>query len=311
LAKLPEEFAPQGPKLSRFVMRPPPPLTPRLFPDEARFALRLSLLCGVAEFGAWTVLTASGARRELLLLAALRLLRPMWAKVGTRLPRPAIAIVLMLAGALGFRWAWLAGFLALGDLCASCIGDAITVERRAAAYTRLDMAQALGGALGFAVGSAYPSPWWMAVLLIGAVGLPDLRDRGTPRSAWPLQAYLGALKTPLGAQLTALALAGGVLATPVEMSAWAMVLLPLLGMAVAARLEAWMPNAAWLPRIALVLAIAGRLYPPLRPVAMGAMFAAIPAAVARGAGEMERPLISSMALTALIAGAALGAVLGY
>ena len=125
------------------------------------------------------------------------------------------------------------------------------------------------------------------------------------------QAYLGALKTPLGAQLTALALAGGVLATPVEMSAWAMVLLPLLGMAVAARLEAWMPNAAWLPRIALVLAIAGRLYPPLRPVAMGAMFAAIPAAVARGAGEMERPLISSMALTALIAGAALGAVLGY
>jgi hypothetical protein len=42
---------------------------------------------------------------------------------------------------------------------------------------------------------------------------------------------------------------------------------------------------------------------------MGAIFAAIPAAVARGAGELERPLVSSLAWSALIAGAALAAVI--
>ena len=70
-----------------------------------------------------------------------------------------------------------------------------------------------------------------------------------------------------------------------------------------------MPNAVWLPRLALLLAAAGVLWPGLRLVARGAMFAAVPAAVARGAGEMERPLASSLAWSALLAGAAAGAVL--
>jgi hypothetical protein len=39
------------------------------------------------------------------------------------------------------------------------------------------------------------------------------------------------------------------------------------------------------------------------------MFSAVPATVARGAGEMERPLASSLAWMALTAGAALGAVI--
>ena len=51
---------------------------------------------------------------------------------------------------------------------------------------------------------------------------------------------------------------------------------------------------------------------PLGLLAMGIMFAAIPAAVARGAGEMERPVVSSLAWSALIAGAAIGgAVVGF
>ena len=70
-----------------------------------------------------------------------------------------------------------------------------------------------------------------------------------------------------------------------------------------------MPNAAWLPRLALVLALAGLFWAPLGLFALGAMFAAIPAAVVGGVGEMERPLVSSLAWSALIAGAALGAVL--
>ena len=52
--KLPEQFAPEGPKLSRFRIVPPPPLRPRLLPDEAKFAFRLSVLSGCAEFAAWS-----------------------------------------------------------------------------------------------------------------------------------------------------------------------------------------------------------------------------------------------------------------
>jgi len=81
---LPEEFAPKGPKLSKF------PIRPRLFPDEARFALRLALLAGGAECAAWVLLAAGGAHRAIIALAALRLLKPLWAKLGTRLPRAAI-----------------------------------------------------------------------------------------------------------------------------------------------------------------------------------------------------------------------------
>jgi hypothetical protein len=82
-------------------------------------------------------------------------------------------------------------------------------------------------------------------------------------------------------------------------------------MALAARLESRMPNALWLPRAAVVLALVGNVLGsrPLLALSLGVMFAASPAAVARGAGEMERPVASSLAWSALIAGAALGAVL--
>ena len=46
-----------------------------------------------------------------------------------------------------------------------------------------------------------------------------------------------------------------------------------------------------------------------RLLALGALFVAIPASVARGAGEMERPVASSLAWSALGLGAAVGAVL--
>jgi hypothetical protein len=42
---------------------------------------------------------------------------------------------------------------------------------------------------------------------------------------------------------------------------------------------------------------------------MGTLLAAVPASVARGAGEMDRPLASSLAWSALALGAAVGAVL--
>src|SRR5437868_15101049 len=51
--KLPEEFAPRGPKLSRFPIQPAPPIRPRLFPDELRFAVRLAVLAGAGELAAW------------------------------------------------------------------------------------------------------------------------------------------------------------------------------------------------------------------------------------------------------------------
>lgn len=335
--KLPEEFAPTGPKLSKFAIRPAPPIRPHLFADEARFALRLALLAGGTEFAAWAWLAASGRRREVLILAALRLLRPLWARAGTRLPRPALAlaalaIAFVAAGAAAFGpekpllalVLVAAGLPALGDLCASAIGDSVTVERRAAAYAWLDIGQALGGALGLAVGAVLPG-WAPAatvpVLAIAAIGIPPLHDRGTPRSSWPAGAYFDALATPLGWQLVLSAFACGLLAGPGSalweavlsggLPRWALALLPIAGLAVAARLEPHMRNALWLPRAALLLAAAGRAlgWPPLLLLAMGVVFGAIPAAVARGAGEMERPLLSSLAWSALIAGAAASAVI--
>ena len=98
---------------------------------------------------------------------------------------------------------------------------------------------------------------------------------------------------------------------PAALPRWIALLLPVAGMAAAARIEPLMRNAAWLPRIAVLLAAAAWLYAPLGPAAMGVMFAAIPAAVARGAGEIERPLASSLAWSALTAGGAVGAVLGF
>jgi len=331
--KLPEEFAPTGPQLSKFPIRPAPPVKPHLFADEARFALRLSLLAGGTEFAAWVWLAAARDRREVLVLAALRLLKPLWARLGTRIERTAVAFVLLAVALFVISASMLspvalmgaavvgAGLPAVADLCASCIGDTVTVERRAAAYAWLDMGQALGGAVGLALGSAYGGSailFAIPALGVAAVGISPLRDRGTPRSSWPLRSYAEALRTPLAMQLCVAALACGLLAGPGSAlfgfaaplgRRWVAVLLPLLGMALAARVEPRMPNALWLPRASVLIAAAGLLLPTLRPLALGMMFAAIPAGVARGAGEMERPLVSSLAWSAFIAGAAIGAVL--
>ena len=59
----------------------------------------------------------------------------------------------------------------------------------------------------------------------------------------------------------------------------------------------------------VLFGLGGLLFAPLRVFGLGIMLAAIPAAVARGAGEMERPIVSSLAWTALFMGAAIAAVL--
>ena len=163
--KLPEEFAPTGPKLSKFPIRPAPPIRPHLFADEARFALRLAIAAGATEFAAWTGLLNNARPHAwvvaVVALLVLRLLKPFWAELGTRLPRPAIAFALLataLAAALTRQpdLFWLAGLPALADLCATCIADSVTVERRAAAFAWLDMGQALGGVCALALASSYP-----------------------------------------------------------------------------------------------------------------------------------------------------------
>lgn len=324
---LPEPFAPTGPKLSRFPIRPAAPIRPHLFPDEARFALRLAILAGATECVAWAWLaSAEPPRRWLLALAAVRFLKPLWAGIGARAPRPAVALALLLVAFLGAARNLLTplaggllaqlslaaiGLPALADLGASCIADSVTVERRAAAYAWLDLAQAVGAALGVALG-----PWAamasIAILPLASLSLPALRDRSTPRSAWAPGSYLLVLRAPLTRQLALLSFLGGAfaMAGPSRASTWLTPLLTLGGMSIAARIEGRMPNAIWLPRIAALAAAAGWLLPPLRTVALGAMLVAIPAAVARGAGEMERPLASSLSWSALFAGAALGAMLG-
>ena len=149
---LPEEFAPTGPKLSRLPIQAAPPIRPRLFADEARFALRLSLLAGGTELATWSWMAAAGGHAGVLALAALRLLRPFWARLGTRLPRTFLAAaMLVVALVLQGRFFWWAGLAAVADLCATCIGDSITVERRASAYAWLDMGQALGAMAGLAL----------------------------------------------------------------------------------------------------------------------------------------------------------------
>src|SRR6267142_6226255 len=90
----------------------------------------------------------------------------------------------LLGGALFASAALLAVALpAVADLCASCAGDNITVERRSTAYAWLDMAQGLGGALGVALGVSFPmvaATAGMAALLAAGYGVPDLKGRGTP-----------------------------------------------------------------------------------------------------------------------------------
>lgn len=350
---LPEEFAPTGKKLSRFAVRPAPPLRPRLFPDEARFAFRLALLVFGTEFGFWLLI--GDRSRTLLAVVFCRLLKPLWAALGRHVPRPAIAAALLalpFGAAIGVavlavaahtghppwphaqRLAFLSvaslGLPALMDLSSTMVADSITVERRAAAYSWLEMGQSAGAALGIAAAFSrdlVALSALVAALFVATAGLPQLRDRGTPRSSWPLRQYASALRSPLGLQLCVLAF----LCTALAWSSaetifpgrfphpgrtlpwWALSAMPLVGMAFAARIEPLMPNAVWLPRIATLIAAASFFasFQPAGLFALGMMLAALPAAVARGGAEMERPLLSSVTWSALTAGAALGAVLRF
>ncbi len=358
--KLPEEFAPTGPKLSRFAIQPAPPILPRLFPDERRFALRLALLCGCSELAAWAAIgRALVERREVrasLLLAALgvgllRTLRPLWARLGTRLPRPLMAAALLLAALLPFGlWLGLpdraaavplfAALLALGlpalsDLASTTVADAVTVERRAAAYAALDMGQGLGLALGLALGASSPRGLFLLVpplaLIAGGAALHDLRDRGTPRSSWTLsqraeagrplaEPILLALFTGL-LSAAALAVSSGVTlagkALPLY-GATVWLFAPLVGMALASRLEPLWPARAWSLRVCLACAAAALVAAPHAPaglggtlalVALGGAASALPAALFRTAAEMDRGPASSLGFTALALGAGLGALL--
>lgn len=335
--ELPEEFAPTGPKLSRFPIQPAPPVLPRLFADEGRFATRLAVLAGATELAAWAwLLRSHGA--VALGIGALRCARPLWGFLGTRAPRPAVAFGLLAVALLaqGASIITIGGFAAaaalaaalpaLGDLASTCVADSVTVERRAAAYARLDMGQALGCALGVALAAAAPAFVALgaaAALLLAGLCVADLHDRGTPRSSWPAAAYRDALRAPLLRQLTALSLPGGALAAaaagglgpgaPGPAPLLLRALLPLAGMFLVARAEPFLRNAVLLPRAVAALAACALLLAPFTGAAalaglllLGALAAALPASIARGAGEMERPLGSGLVFAALALGAALG-----
>ena len=236
-----------------------------------------------------------------------------------------LAVSLLLQGFAAVSFADGLGALAaalpaVGDLCAAAMADAVTVERRAAAYSWLDMAQGLGCGLGLAIGIAEPrlAPLvGTAALLVGSVGVPDLRDRGTPRSTWPVRMRLQILRTPLAGQLALAAAAGsGCAAAAAVRSSWGLwaVLPPILGMAAAARGEAAARNALVVPRVLALMggaALVLRQFAPPAAVgaglfALGGLCAAVPGAAARGAGEMERAVASSLAWSALAVGAGAG-----
>lgn len=357
--RLPEEFAPTGPKLSRFPIQPAPPLRPRLFADEARFAARLALLAGASElaFWAWLLRCHGGVA---LAAGALRCARPLWASLGARVPRPAVAFALLAIAllaqglaivtvgqiaALTAAAAWSCALPALGDLASTCIADSVTVERRAAAFAWLDMGQGLGCALGVALALAAPGLVPLAaaaVLLVAGFCVPDLHDRGTPRSSWPLAAYRQAASAPLSRTLLVTAFVSGAAAAPSAAALFTarlfpprvpegaagllVALVPLAGMVASARAEPRMRNAARLPvalAAAALLSLAAHLlshafhaFPLdailggggalLGAVTLGAACAALPASVARGAAELERPLVSGLVWTALALGAGLG-----
>jgi hypothetical protein len=333
--ELPEEFAPTGPKLSRFPTRPAPPVRPHLFRDEARFAGRLALLAGGSELAAWIWFARLLAHRgsvpvwAALGFAFLRLVRPFWSWLGTRLPRAFVAFTLLAVSLLvqGFAAMSFADGLAtvaaalpaVADLCASAAADAVTIERRATAYSWIDMGQGLGCGMGLALGTLEPGLAPLvatAALLAGSLAVPDLRSRRTPRSTWPLSLRLQVLRAPLAGQLTALAAVGGALAAAASARArgWWLVAAPLAGMAAAARAERAARNALVVPRVlagVACVAFAARwvAVPPAIAVglfALGAFCSAVPGAVARGAGEMERPVASSLGFSALALGAGVG-----
>ena len=182
------------------------------------------------------------------------------------------------------------------------------------------MGQGVGCALGLAVGMANPRLAPLAgtvALLAGSLAIPDLRNRGTPRSTWPLRLRLAVLRTPLAGQVAVLALAAGGLCAAASARpglGWTALLPPLLGMFAAARFEPAMRNALALPRAFAALsaaALAVRWWSApagaaLALFVLGASCSALPAAIARGSGEMERPIASSLAWSALAAGASLG-----
>ncbi|GAC1593875.1 MAG: hypothetical protein NVS4B10_01000 [Myxococcales bacterium] len=354
---LPEPFAPTGPRLSRFAIRPAPPILPRLFPDEARFAVRLSLLVFGTELAAWGWIAAllagaQPAQRGQAALAALglgglRLLRPLWARAGARIPRNGLAFALLCLALIGDGAALLAppvaafptgvalaavlccGLPALGDVAASCVADAVTVERRAAAFSWLEMGQALGAALGLGLGASAPryAPVIAAAgLFLTGLGISDLRDRGTPRSAWPLALYAEAARTPLGRELVALAFAiGGLAGLVLPAAPAAAFLAPIAGLIFVARAEPRAPNAVVLPRLLAGVALLAALVLLAEPrgprlaafaaaqlalLALGAAASALPAAVARAAPELTRPVCSSLVSSALFTGLCAAAALG-
>jgi hypothetical protein len=337
---LPEEFAPRSRK-PRFATLPDAPVRPRLLADESRFAIRLSLLAGAAElcaFAAFARLCTHRAFAFAVVWAALRVARPLWAFLGTVVPRGAVAFVLVAASlavqgaaVLSLRpdeglLAAAAALPALGDLCATCLGDAIPLDRRSAGYSYLDIGQAMGAALGLAAGAAEPrlAPVVAAVaLLFGSIAIPDLRGRPGPRATFPLGLRVAAARTPFGAQGSVLAFAIGGLgaAALVEMTLprWAAIAAPLAGMWIAARVDPLTSNAVVLPRALLVLAglcaiaRATGEWPSSAAVAgllaLGAAASALPASVARGSGEMERPIVSSLVWSAFSLGAGLALAL--
>jgi len=336
VTEIPEQFAPRSRK-PRFATLPDAPVRPRLLAEESRFALRLSLLAGATEicaFAAFARLCTHRSFAGAVVWAALRVARPLWAFLGTVVPRGAVAFTLVAASLLVQGWALFslrpdetllaaaAALPALGDLCATCLGDAIPLDRRAAAWSYLDVGQGLGVALGLAAGAAEPrlSPVFAAVaLLVGSIAIPDLRGRPGERGTWPVSLRASAAKTPFGALGAVLAFAIGALASAAlagsSISRGAAIAAPLAGMWIAARLDPRTPNAVILPRSLFVLAAAcavvrsARLWPlaagPAALLLLGAAASALPASVARGSGEMERPLVSSLVWSALSLGAGL------
>jgi hypothetical protein len=215
---------------------------------------------------------------------------------------------------------------ALGDLCATCLGETILLDRRAAAFSYLDIGQGMGVALGLALGTAEPrlAPVIAAVaLLFGSIAIPDLRRRTGPKATFSVGLRVATAKTPFGAQGSLLAFAIGGLgaAALVEPSVppWTAIAAPLAGMWVAARVEPRTRNAVVLPRVLVLvagvcaLARAVGQWPAAAAatalVAFGAAASALPASVARGSGELERPVVSSLVWSAFSLGAGLALAL--
>jgi hypothetical protein len=332
---LPEEFAPRSRK-PRFATLPDAPVRPRLLADESRFAMRLSLLAGAAElcaFAAFARLCTHRAFTGAVVWAALRLARPLWAFLGTVVPRGAVAFVLV-AASLAVQGAALlslrpdevllataAALPALGDLCATCLGETVPLDRRAAAYSYLDIGQGMGVALGLAAGAAEPrlSPVIGAVaLLAGSIAIPDLRSRPGARATWSLALRIAAARSPLGARIQFLACTLGAFAAAAlvrsEVPRWPAAAAPILGMWIAARIDPRTRNAVVLPSVLAACAVVcaavrwdGRWVSVAGTGALllfGAAASALPASVAKGSGELERPVISSLTWGALSFGSA-------